>query len=420
MSNPANYNRNNLFTKFGVEFECVIVDKENLDIKPIADQLLHQIAKAYVNEVEFKKTAWSNELAMHQIEIKNKDPIPDLDNLAQIFQQDITRINAILADFNAQLLPTGAHPWMNPCTETKIWPHDYNEIYNAYHKIFNCHNHGWANLQSIHLNLPFADGAEFAKLHTAIRLILPLIPALCASTPILNGNVNGIADNRLYVYANNQNKIPSIAGQIIPEAILSPAEYQTKILAKIYEDIAPYDPKRILQDEWLNSRGAIARFDRNTIEIRVADTQECTLTSIALLYFITAMLKASVDGLWLDFEEQYNFDTLDLAKIFHATVKHGSNTEINDQHYLEAFGHTCNQPANAKELLSHIYKKLLANNYLINTDFNNVITLILQHGNLSERIVKALNNDYSLVNIKKIYRQLSECLNHGKFFIAQM
>ncbi|HAL85576.1 MAG TPA: hypothetical protein DCM31_01010, partial [Deferribacteraceae bacterium] len=37
----------------------------------------------------------------------------------------------------------------------------------------------------------------------------------------------------------------------------------------MYRDIAPYDPECILQEEWLNSRGAIARFDRKAIEIRL-------------------------------------------------------------------------------------------------------------------------------------------------------
>lgn len=36
------------------------------------------------------------------------------------------------------------------------------------------------------------DDAEFEKLHAAIRLILPIIPALSASSPILKENTPGI------------------------------------------------------------------------------------------------------------------------------------------------------------------------------------------------------------------------------------
>jgi hypothetical protein len=85
------------------------------------------------------------------------------------------------------LLPTGAHPLMDPFTETRLWPHEHKEIYNLYNRIFDCRGHGWSNLQSTHLNLPFSGDAEFKKLHAAIRLLLPLIPALSASTPLLDG-----------------------------------------------------------------------------------------------------------------------------------------------------------------------------------------------------------------------------------------
>ena len=79
---------------------------------------------------------------------------------------------------------------MNPLTETVIWPHDNNEIYSLYDKIFDCRGHGWSNLQSVHINLPFKDELEFRKLHSAIRLLLPIIPALSASSPFADGTIH--------------------------------------------------------------------------------------------------------------------------------------------------------------------------------------------------------------------------------------
>ena len=43
-----------------------------------------------------------------------------------------------------------------------------------------------------------------------------------------------------------------------------------------------YDTKKILDHHFLNSRGAIARFDRNAIEIRLVDIQECPKADIAI------------------------------------------------------------------------------------------------------------------------------------------
>ena len=54
-------------------------------------------------------------------------------------------------------MPGGAHPWMDPARETRLWPHEDNEIYEAFDRIFGCTGHGWSNLQCVHLNLPFDD-----------------------------------------------------------------------------------------------------------------------------------------------------------------------------------------------------------------------------------------------------------------------
>ena len=87
-------------------------------------------------------------------------------------------------------MPTAMHPWMDPATETVLWD-DATDVYRTYDRIYGCRGHGWANLQSMHVNLPFADDSQFARLHAAIRLVLPLLPALAASSPIAEGSVDG-------------------------------------------------------------------------------------------------------------------------------------------------------------------------------------------------------------------------------------
>ena len=100
--------------------------------------------------------------------------------------------------------------------------------------------------------------------------------------------------NRLEVYRNSQQCIPSITGYVIPETVGSYQSYQEQVLQPMYQDIAPRDPRGVLRHEWLNSRGAIARFDRHAIEIRVADAQECPLADVA----IAAAVSAAVESLY--------------------------------------------------------------------------------------------------------------------------
>ena len=188
-----------LFEGFGVELEYMIVQRGNLRVLPITDKLIYDEVGAYLSDVEFGDIAWSNELVLHVVELKTDGPARSLVGLSEKFQRHVQKINGMLAKYDAMLLPTGAHPLMNPYTDTQLWPHEHNAIYEAYNRIFDCRGHGWANLQSTHLNLPFADDEEFGKLHAAIRILLPLIPAISASSPILDGKVTGLQDTRLEV-----------------------------------------------------------------------------------------------------------------------------------------------------------------------------------------------------------------------------
>lgn len=400
-----------LFSAYGVELEYMIVKSKDLSISPISDQLIYDVCGEIQNEVEFEKIAWSNELVLHVIELKTNGPAKDLTSLPNYFQQEVKKINHLLQKYDAKLLPTGAHPWMNPYTEAKLWPHDYNIIYETYHKIFDCRGHGWSNLQSVHLNLPFANDEEFAKLHTAIRLILPIIPALSASTPVIDGTITGLLDTRLEFYRLNQQKIPSVTGYVIPELILSEQEYNDKILQKMYQEISSYDPQKVLQEEWLNSRGAIARFDRNTIEIRVIDTQECPEADLAIINLIVATLKALVSEKWQTFALQARWSTERLHQIFLDIIKTGMSTIILDEEYPAIFGLE-KKPITVRDLWSHI-----AEETLIGDVENSLINTIIKEGNLAERILTGIRKNNLSKTVQQVYQQLAECLETGRMYL---
>ncbi|HYG40906.1 MAG TPA: glutamate-cysteine ligase family protein [Cytophagales bacterium] len=400
-----------LFERFGVELEYMIVDSQSLSVKPVTDQVLKAFAGEITDEIENGEISWSNELVMHVIELKTTDPAPALSNLSELFSANVQKINALLEPLGGKLLPSAMHPFMNPDQEMKIWPHGSNEIYSKYDQIFNCKGHGWSNLQSVHLNLPFKDDQEFSKLHAAIRVVLPLLPMLAASSPIMERKITGVKDTRLEVYRQNQKKIPSIAGEVIPEAVFSKADYEEKIFKKIYKDISPYDPEGTLQDEWLNSRGAIARFQRNAIEIRVLDIQECPKADLAILTVIVEVLKALIAEKWETIEKLKDQSTADLAEIFVKAAKDAEDTVITDISFLRIFGYPQNSVTGAG-LWAHI----IGNIETVPPDVKNVLQHILTEGSLSTRIVKSLNNDYSLERIKEVYNKLSVCLQNNTLF----
>ncbi|MGV3589897.1 MAG: carboxylate-amine ligase [Adhaeribacter sp.] len=406
-----------LFQGYGVELEYMIVDAETLAVKPITDKVIYDQVGAYVSDVEFAQIAWSNELVLHVIELKTNGPAENLTNLPALFQEQVNNINKLLKPYNARLLPSGMHPFMNPHTDTHLWPHEYNAVYEAYNRIFNCQGHGWSNLQSTHLNLPFANDEEFGRLHAAIRLILPIIPALSAASPIYDGNITGFVDSRLEVYRQNQVKIPSIAGKVIPEAVFSAADYEVHILKRIYRDIAPHDPKGILQDEFLNSRGAIARFERNAIEIRIIDNQECPVADLAILYLVVEVLKLLVAEKWTSFQAQKSWSEDDLAPIFLDIVKHGQEANIDNTAYLRMFNLHEVSSCNAGKLWQHLFTAVQQISPLPPA-FAAIINLILTKGNLSKRLLRALGPEPTLEKIKQVYHELANCLAQGSIFKA--
>jgi len=404
-----------LFAGYGIELEYMIVDRDRCNILPVTDQVLKAMAGEYVNEFEAGPIAWSNELVLHVMELKTNGPVATLAPLPDQFAGNIQQINAILAGINGQLMPTAMHPWMDPWRETRLWPHEASEIYDTYNRIFNCQGHGWSNLQSVHLNLPFADDQEFARLHAAIRVLLPIMPALAASSPIMDGAYTGLLDTRLETYRRNADRIPHITGMVIPEPVCNYLEYQSKILEPMYAAIAPHDPEGILQYEWLNSRGAIARFDRNAIEIRVLDTQETSRADIAIAAIIISILKKLVAETWSGALQQNQLETGVLADLFISTIKEGELAVINNKSYLALFGYPDRQ-GRVQEIWQYLLESVAADDTDLNPELRTTISYIIHHGPLARRIKQAIGRNIKRSHMEQAYRRLCACLANDQLF----
>lgn len=410
-------NRKNTFSLFeviGLELEYMIVDEVTLEPKPIADQLFLETAGHYCNEVAIDCIAWSNELVAHVIELKTNGPSKLTEDLASHFHENIIKINDILAKFQAKLMPTGAHPWFDPSQNVRLWPHGNKNIYQAYDEIFGCSGHGFANLQCVHINLPFANDEEFARLHTAIRLLLPIMSALTASTPIIEGALTPYLDTRLNYYAKNQSLIPEISGDIIPEVVESKIDYCEQILQPMYKAIAPYDKQNLLQEEWLNSRAAIARFDRNAIEIRILDIQECPLADIAVARLIVEVLKGLVEERWASYSLQKSFTTAELYALYRQVILNGKQVLITNPIYLSALG-ISKDTATVGEVWQSLFNQL-KQTFLFSQE-NTALELILQQGSLAERITNAFSPQKNLTNLMHIYRNLCQALADNRQFV---
>lgn len=394
-----------IWERFGVEMEFMIVDRETLQVLPRADIPLGKDKDGnQLSDVEYDDIGLSNELVSHVLEFKCAHPKSTFDGLGKRFFHEIRRANKKLEKINAMLLPSAAHPFMDP-SEMQLWPYDCNDIYQTYDRIFNCKGHGWANLQSTHLNLSFDGDEEFGELHAAIRLLLPLIPAIAASSPYLDGKYTGFKDARIEVYRHNQDKVPEIAGLVIPEKAYTYDEYNKQIFDKVKKAIAPYDPEHLLNHFFLNSRGAIARFDRGAIEIRLVDIQECPNADIAIVELEIATLKA-IAG-----KNLRDFDTERLSALLTATSRDAEDTVIDWPEYLSVFG--MSGKCTAGELWKHIFA--MVKNELTEVSAS-TMKKMLDRGTLSSALYRALGDAPSREAFVSEYKKLADSLAHNRLY----
>jgi hypothetical protein len=228
------------------------------------------------------------------------------------------------------------------------------------------------------------------------------------------------------------------------------------IFDKVKKAIAPYDTEHLLNHFFLNSRGAIARFDRGAIEIRLVDIQECPNADIAIAELEIATLKAIVNGKFAasctsnaagisetagssnaatgnaagssasseniaansvphtlkeyrDFLR--NFDTTRLAELLNKTVKDAENATIDWAEFLSVFG--MGGACTAGDLWKHIYS--VVKNDLTEVS-QNVMEKMLERGTLSSALYKALGDSPSHEAFVSEYKKLADCLAHNRLY----
>lgn len=397
------------FSVFGLELEYVLVDATTLDVVPAAHGALASLAPDVTAGLD-----WSNELVAHVVELKNPAP-GAYAALAPRLQSEVRRANARLAAAGLRLLPAGMHPWMDPTRETVLWPHAGATIYAAYDRIFGCRAHGWANLQSTHVNLPFADDAEFARLFAAVRCVLPLIPALAAGSPYADARATAHLDQRLAEYRGNSARIPSVTGAVIPEAVCSRGAYEREILAPMYRDIAPHDPAGVLQHDWLDARGAVARFGRHAVEIRLMDVQECPQADVALAAFVTDLVQTLYDEHWTGHARLRALPTARLAEVLATTVRKAESAMIAAPDYLAIFGVRRNE-MEAGALLWHLAEQLLARGASHATLWALPLEHVLTRGTLAQRLRRAAGLRPDRETLRQVYGALADALHAGQLF----
>jgi hypothetical protein len=246
-------------------------------------------------------------------------------------------------------------------------------------------------------------------------VIVPVLPALTAASPYVDGRAAGTLDCRLEAYRTNADAVPEMNGDMVPEIVSTRAEYEQRILKPLYRAIEPHDPEHILQYDWLNARGVIARFDRSALEIRVMDTQECPQMDVGIAALVTDLAQWLYERRFIRAGSQTQLPTKMLAGILMQCVRDADRARIDEPEFLEIFGLTRRQ-CDAASLWSTIAERLDRENTRHARFWRAPVDFALSRGPLARRLLRAVGPRPDRTALHELYAALCAALAGGRPF----
>lgn len=405
-----------LFEVVGLELEYAIVD-EDLRPRCLLEEAFRQAHGRRTSDIESGQVGFSNELAAHVFEIKTLEPRSSLARIEAELVEGLGFFRGVLEErLGARLLPTGMHPFMRPA-DTTLWRRAGRAIYETYADLFQIRQHGWLNVQASHINLPFDSEAKTVAMHNALACLLPYLPALAASSPIYEGEFGRALDNRLEFYKVNQRRIPVITGQVVPEYIDSFSDYRRLVFTPIRQALRGLPGSDRLRAEWVNSRGAIMRFSRRALEIKLLDVQECIKSDVAIAVFVRGVLRSLVRRL-----QEGSLTLPDRTVLVHdldVAIREGTGGYVQAPHLLQR-ARRRRGGVRVRRVLEQLLEEADAVIGQAERAYLPIIERRIRHGNLAERIVHQVRRrsgkrgTNTKAAIRSVYGELMDCLDENR------
>ncbi|MDW5564257.1 MAG: glutamate-cysteine ligase family protein [Methanomassiliicoccus sp.] len=274
----------------GTEHELSVNDA-GLHPLPIVDRIIEGIHGTVENEIPFGGVNLSKELQKNVIEIVPAVPQTSVADMERALYDGMLRFHQATTG-RYTLLGLGMHPLLT-LDQTSIWDHEDRQIYEVYDRLFDLRQHGWLNIQALQINVHYGNEARMVSMFNRLRALTPYLVALTASSPFVEGRATGAMDNRLLYYRKNQQRVPAICNNVIPEKLRSRAHHD-EIIESIYRGLRAIGGEDLCH-EWIDSRGVIVRYHRECLELKACDEQECLRSDMAVTAFVLALLRADLD-----------------------------------------------------------------------------------------------------------------------------
>jgi gamma-glutamyl:cysteine ligase YbdK (ATP-grasp superfamily) len=256
----------------------------------IVDRIIEEINGEIVNEFQFGDINLSKELQKNVIELVPHIPHTSIASMEAVLYNGMKRFHQATGN-KYTLLGLGMHPLLT-LDQTAYWDHEDKELYDVYNRLFNLHQHGWVNIQALQINIHYGNEERMVGMFNRMRSLIPYLVAVTASSPLVEGRLTGVMDNRLIYYRQNQKRVPLICNNVIPEK-LSSRQQHDDIIESIYRDLRKIGGEELCH-EWIDSRGVIVRYHRECLELKACDEQECLHSDMAVTAFLLALLRADL------------------------------------------------------------------------------------------------------------------------------
>jgi carboxylate-amine ligase len=156
----------------------------------------------------------------------------------------------------------------------------------------------------------------------------------------------------------------------------------------------------------LNSRGATARFDRGSIEIRLLDAQECPGADLAVQELVVASLRRMIEEEWSGVASQREAEVERLAPLLFEMIRRGEDALIGDARFLTHFGCRGSR-RRAGAVWEHLASQVEGE---LSDGARTAIGWILDRGTLSTRMLRHVSAEPDRGELREMCRRLAASL----------
>lgn len=384
-----------VFDGYGLGLDYVVVD--NGSLMPVSPASIGSSGQG---------ASWSLNGTATGIHLSTRAPEKDLPAAGARLTAEVKQLNVLVEErVSGMLLPSGGHPFAQKGDAAPTADDIKDQLFGPANS-----DQLWTSGATV--EIPFGDEQGFARLHTAVRMVLPLIPAISAASPFLEGKRAGALSARILALIEGTSSVPELTGPFIPEVALDQADYYRIVLEPIARVLVERDLAERIDYHSVNQRAAVPRFDRGTIAINLMDTQECPGIDAAVAEMIVAVINAMKGGRWVSNYLQRAWHESDLLAILKDVAASGSEAVITNRDFLLMFG-MLRESATAGELWRHLYQQLRDG---LSESTRIRIAHILDHGCLAQRILRRTGERPSREQLIDAYRELAACLKEDRPF----